>query len=892
MVRAGRLLAVIFTATLVLSLVPAGTGRPAARAQGTPVPAAAHQYTPLVPAVLAPPRWFVGSDERIHLVYELMLTNAFAVPVELTAVEVLDAATGQAIATLEGDALAAATSLLTSPTAPTTSLPPATVGVVWSDVLLSDPDSVPAAITHRLTVAMPPGLPVPESITSVGGEAEVDVRPPVVLAPPLAGSRWVAAGSCCDGPHRRSVQAIDGGLHLAQRFAIDFNQLDAENRISAGDPKLNTSYPGYGQPVFAVADAAVVAAVDRYPDQIATETTGVTLENAEGNHVILDLGDGRFAFYAHLKPGSVAVRTGERVQRGQIIGELGNSGSSTGPHLHFHVMDAPSALIADGLPYVFDGFELTGQIPPLAETMAYVEAQEPLPIDAAGAGPRRDVLPLGGNVLAFPAASLPPLATPSVQQTPAAAPITDSSAALAWQPCAGGNGWECASLPVPLDYADPGSQTIDIAVTRLPASDPARRIGALLVNCGGPGCPTVTILHQLGTALFPEETRARFDIVGFDPRGVGASGRIDCRPDFAAWYALDPSPDDDAEWEIWLAAGRAFADACAANGGPLLPFLGTENVVSDMERLREALGEETISFLGLSYGTSIGARYADRYPDRVRAFALDSALPSFVDPATFVTEWVDAIERAFDAYLADCAAALTCAFHSGGDPGAAFDALMAHVDAAPLEVVTEDGVRLVGQRAILDAVDAALSWRGRWPELATALAAADAGDGTAILAMADGHNERLPDGSYGPGNTAFLAVGCLDFSITNGPAAYQALAAKAARIAPRLGAYYATWTLPCVFWPAPPTPADHPPVAAGAPPILVVGATLDTQDAYSWSVDMAAQLASGILLRRDGTWHPSYWNSACVADAVNAYLLELTLPPADLICPSTGGLFA
>ena len=149
----------------------------------------------------------------------------------------------------------------------------------------------------------------------------------------------------------------------------------------------------------------------------------------------------------------------------------------------------------------------------------------------------------------------------------------------------------------------------------------------------------------------------------------------------------------------------------------------------------------------------------------------------------------------------------------------------------------------------------------------------------------------LPDGSYGPGNTVFLAVSCLDFDITKDPAAYEALAAKAATIAPRLGAYYATWTLPCVFWPAPPTPAPHAPVAAGAPPILVVGATLDTQDAYSWSVDMAGQLESGVLLRREGTGHPSYWNSACVADAVNAYLRDLTLPPANLICPSTGGLF-
>jgi hypothetical protein len=179
-----------------------------------------------------------------------------------------------------------------------------------------------------------------------------------------------------------------------------------------------------------------------------------------------------------------------------------------------------------------------------------------------------------------------------------------------------------------------------------------------------------------------------------------------------------------------------------------------------------------------------------------------------------------------------------------------------------------------------------------WPQLAVALQSAANGDGAPVLALADLRNERLPDGSYGPGSAAFLAVSCLDFPIAKDPTAYEALAAKAATIAPRLGAYYATWTLPCAFWPAPPTTAPHAPVAAGAPPILVIGATLDTQDAYSWSVDMAGQLESGVLLRREGTGHPSYFESACVVEAVNAYLIDLTLPPPDLICPSTGGLFA
>jgi Peptidase family M23 len=385
---------------LIIGLI--GVSVPSARAQGTPVPAAQSQFTPLLPSVLAPPRWFHGGDEQIHLVYELLLTNAAPVPVEVTTVEVLDADTGQSMATLMGEPLAAAMTLLPDPTTPTTSLPAGTVGVVWFDVTLSDPEQIPPTIEHRLTVSVPPGLPVPPTITATGGAATVDLRPPAVLGPPLAGARWVAAGSCCDGPHRRAFLAIDGELHVAQRFAIDFNRLDAENRLSAGDPTRNASSPGYGQPVLAVVDATVVAAVDEYPDQVPNAPTGVTLENAEGNHVILDLGDGRYALYAHLKPGSVGVQAGERVQRGQVIGELGNSGSSTGPHLHFHVMDGPSGVVSDGLPYGFDQFELTGQAPPLAELLVLDQAQEPVPIDTIDAGPRQDALPLGRDVVTFP----------------------------------------------------------------------------------------------------------------------------------------------------------------------------------------------------------------------------------------------------------------------------------------------------------------------------------------------------------------------------------------------------------------------------------------------------------------------------------------------------------
>lgn len=406
-------------ALAVLTAAALGDGRTASlvvEAAGQDLPGApADQYTPIIQLVLSTPRWFLGTDRRVHLAYELLLTNAFPVGVPVTSVEVLDGGSGHVVATLSGDELTAALSPLAGgPVAP---LPPSMSAVVWLDLTFADRASLPAAVEHRVTAAVSPGLGVPQSIAAVGGRAEVDARPPVVLGPPLLRPRWVAVGSCCDGQHRRSLQPLNGTLHLAQRFAIDFNLLDAEGRFTAGDPRRNESTAGYGQPVIAVAGSTVVAAVDRYPDQTPGDSLPpATLERIGGNHVILDLGEGRFAYYAHLRPGTVAVQVGERVRRGQQLGELGSSGNSTGPHLHFHVMDRASALAADGLPYVFDAFVLTGRTPPIAELLSLEEAQLPVPIDTAGAGPRRDALPLGGDELTFPLQSRPPTLPP--EKTP------------------------------------------------------------------------------------------------------------------------------------------------------------------------------------------------------------------------------------------------------------------------------------------------------------------------------------------------------------------------------------------------------------------------------------------------------------------------------------------
>jgi pimeloyl-ACP methyl ester carboxylesterase len=403
-----RFVTLVLGLVIVLFCVPI----PLVHAQATPTDTGAGaQLTPLLDTVLSPPRWFTGTDGQAHLVYELVLTNALPAPITVSAVEVRDGDSGTTLTRLTGESLLAAMSLAMSPETPTVLLPPATVGVVWLDVPLASPGDIPASVAHRLTVDPSLDVPVPDAwLTYTGAAVAVDRRPPVTLGPPLAGSGWAALGSCCDGPHRRALYPIDGRWYLAQRFAIDFNQLDAQNRPGVGDPSLPTSFPTFGQPVLAVADASVVEAVDRYPDLLVGEPReDVTPDSAGGNRVVLDLGEGRFAVYAHLQADSLVVQPGDRVTRGQPIASVGSSGTSGGPHLHFQVTDHPSVVVGDGLPYGFDAFVLTGQTPPLADVLQYYDTLEPIPITPERTGPRHDELPLGRDVVTFPA---PQIASP------------------------------------------------------------------------------------------------------------------------------------------------------------------------------------------------------------------------------------------------------------------------------------------------------------------------------------------------------------------------------------------------------------------------------------------------------------------------------------------------
>jgi hypothetical protein len=391
-------LAVVVAAAMLAVVAPAGHARVERSPAGDGAPA---MLTPVVQSVVAQPRWYRADDGRFHLEYELLLTNTVPLTVRVTELEVLDGR-GQRIDVLSGDRLEASTTMLGTETEPATELPASTVGVVWLDLSFANRRQIPSEVRHRLTIDVGPGLPVGPTITYTGGVAAVVRTPPVAIGPPLTGGRWVAIAGP-SGPHRRALQAVNGALHNGQRFAVDFSaRLDDDARTHVGDPFRNDSYLDYGEPVLAVGAGTIVEAVDSLPDQIPNRKEPVPLAAADGNHVILRLDRGVFVGYAHLLPGSVRVRRGERVRAGQILGELGNSGESTGPHLHLQVMNRPSFLDADGLPFVFHRFELDGYTPSLDAFIAADLTGDPVPIDATTAGTRRAVGLTGLEVLRFP----------------------------------------------------------------------------------------------------------------------------------------------------------------------------------------------------------------------------------------------------------------------------------------------------------------------------------------------------------------------------------------------------------------------------------------------------------------------------------------------------------
>lgn len=351
-----------------------------------------------------------GSDYRYHLVYELRLTNTRPVPARVERIEVLDSAEpSRILATLRGEDLRTATRQLSMLPPEDDVLAPNESVLVLLSLSFATKEEVPTRIVHRIagTGADNPGATAPAPFRYLAAPREVWRTPPPSLGPPLAGDGWLVANGCCStrGAHRTGVLPISGELVVAQRFAIDFMRIDGSGRLFEGDPSDPANWHGYGAQVLAVADGTVVEVLDGLPDQrpgALPDPTSISLETVDGNHVILDIGEGHYAFYAHLRPGSIRVREGERVLQGQVLAELGNTGNTSAPHLHLHVMRGPSALADDGVPYVFDQFEIRGSLDPEAwyATDDLTGPWTIRPQDFAGTHVRE--LPLDLRVIWFP----------------------------------------------------------------------------------------------------------------------------------------------------------------------------------------------------------------------------------------------------------------------------------------------------------------------------------------------------------------------------------------------------------------------------------------------------------------------------------------------------------
>ena len=363
---------------------------------------AADQMTPLLLAVHDAPVPFKGSDGRTHLVYELWMTNFSSGDTKVEQVEVLG--DGKELSRLDAAAVATRLQPVGRRDASDT-LAGGGTSLLFVHLIMPAGASAPKQLAHAVRAhvdAAPPGM---QEMTITGGDVRVNHRPVVVIGPPLRGARYVAADSCCDATrHTRAALPVDGRVRLAQRFAVDWEQTDAENRIYVGPREQLSSYTIFGKEALAVADARVVSVLDRLPEQTPGKfPESISIAQADGNSVVLDLGGGNFALYAHLQPGSLKVKAGDRVKRGQVLGLVGNTGNSVAPHLHFHVMDGPSPLASNGLPYEIDSFEVTGHTPGTGAFDAAEESGTPITITPATPPERvSKALPLDQSVVSFP----------------------------------------------------------------------------------------------------------------------------------------------------------------------------------------------------------------------------------------------------------------------------------------------------------------------------------------------------------------------------------------------------------------------------------------------------------------------------------------------------------
>lgn len=455
---------------------------------------------------------------------------------------------------------------------------------------------------------------------------------------------------------------------------------------------------------------------------------------------------------------------------------------------------------------------------------------------------------------------------------------------LKWERC--GEGMGCTTAKAPLDWSDPAAGETELALVRHVAT--GDKIGSLLVNPGGPGGSGYDMVMDSLDFAVGQPLQERFDVVGFDPRGVGRSDGVACydAPEMDEYlYGITPGERGSDEWIANSEAiERDFGRACSDQTGELLGNVDTESAARDLDLMRAILGDEKLNYLGYSYGTYLGATFADLYPDKVGRLVLDGAIdPAASGPEVSQTQAIG-FENALKSYLEYCLAGSECPFDGTVDEAAdEIGRLLASVDQSPLRGT--DG-RLVGADTLVTAIIYPLYSADSWPYLGDMFESVMFGDADMALSFADGYNGRSEDGTYLDNSTeAFSAVNCLDYTSQSDVAVMREEAATLAEVAPIIGPYFGFGDLACVNWPY---QGDRERVelhAAGADPILVIGTTGDPATPYEWAVRLADQLESGVLVSYEGEGHTAYNKSnQCVNDAVESYLIDGTVPASDPKC--------
>ncbi len=455
---------------------------------------------------------------------------------------------------------------------------------------------------------------------------------------------------------------------------------------------------------------------------------------------------------------------------------------------------------------------------------------------------------------------------------------------LSWHSC--DNGFQCATMKVPLDYDHPAAGDITLTMSRQQAAGKGfKRLGSLLINPGGPGASAIDYAEYAATT-YPAVVRDSYDIVGLDPRGVARSTPVSCLTDqqMDAYTATDTTPDTPAEVNAVVAADKELAQACEQHSGTLLSHVSTVDSARDMDVARALLGDAKLNYLGKSYGTFLGATYAGLFPTRVGRMVLDGAMNPSLDSEDLNSQQAGGFETAFNAFAADCVKQSGCPLGTSTEQaGKKIDELFAAWDAHPLSTGSS---RKLDEALGTTGVISAMYDQGSWPQLRAALTQAEQGDGSGLLALSDQYYERDDAGHYDNLMYANAAVNCLDLppAATDPQQVEQQLAAYR-KASPHFGTTLAWAGLSCAYWPVKPTGEAHTIPAKGAPPIVVVGTTRDPATPYGWAQALAAQLDSGTLLSYDGDGHTAYARgSQCIDGAINVYLLTGRSPAKGTMC--------